>query len=223
MIEFSQNDIGMGSGERSHDLFAVIPGRSSVRAFRPDPVPGELIRNAIEAAGWAPSPHGTQPWRFAVIESSETRDRLANAMAATWRDQLRQDGEHPEKIEHRVRRSQERLTTAPVVVILCLYLEHAADYPDAERQEAEELMAVQSLGAAAQNFLLALHAQGLDAGWMCAPLFCPDLVRDVLGLAAQLIPHAMFPVGRMAAPPKRRPRLAVDELIAEWIGDVVNP
>ncbi len=205
--------------KRSQDLFDAIAGRSSVRAFLPDPVPGELIRTAIEAAGWAPSPHGTQPWRFAVIESRAMRHLLAEEMATTWRSQLQMDGDDPEIVERRLRRSQERLESAPVVVILSLYLEHAADYPDTPRQTAEKLMAVQSLGAAAQTFLLALHAEGLDAGWMCAPLFCPDIVRDTLGLSGDLIPHAMFPVGRMAVPPKRRPRLPVDELIAEWFAE----
>ena len=215
----SNPEEALGVAARSHDLFDAIAGRSSVRAFLPEPVPGELIRTAIEAAGCAPSPHGTQPWRFVVIESRAMRHLLAQEMASTWRAQLRMDGDNPEIVERRLRRSQERLESAPVVVILSLYLEHAADYPDTPRQTAEELMAIQSLGAAAQNFLLALHAQGLDAGWMCAPLFCPDIVRNTLGLPQELIPHAMFPVGRVAAPPKRRPRLPVGELIAEWFTD----
>jgi nitroreductase len=101
-------------------------------------------------------------------------------------------------------------------VILCLYLGDAHHYPDAGRQRAEELMAIQSLGAAAQNFLLALHAEGLDAGWMCAPLFCPEVIRDHLGLDGSLEPHAMFPVGLMASPPKRRARRPVGELIVSW-------
>lgn len=207
---------GRPDGQRSHNVFDVIQGRSSVRSFLPGPVSGELIRNAIESAGWAPSPHGTQPWRFVVIESEATRRHLASEMAASWRTQLRMDGDDPEIVERRLRRSQERLESAPVLVILALYLENAADYPDSDRQSAEELMAVQSLGAAAQNFLLALHAQGLDTGWMCAPLFCPDLVRIALKLPEELVPHAMFPVGRMATLPKRRPRLPVDGLIARW-------
>ncbi len=215
----SNTEEALGVAARSHDLFDAIAGRSSVRAFLPEAVPGELIRTAIEAAGWAPSPHGTQPWRFVVIESVTARYLLAQEMASTWRAQLRMDGDDPGTVERRLSRSQERLESAPVVVILALYLEHAADYPDTPRQTAEELMAVQSLGAAAQNFLLALHAQGLDAGWMCAPLFCPDVVRETLGLPQELIPHAMFPVGKMAAPPKRRPRLPVDELITAWFAN----
>jgi nitroreductase len=77
-------------------------------------------------------------------------------------------------------------------------------------------MAIQSIGAAIQNLLLSLYASGLDAGWMCAPLFCPDLVRDTLGLDASLIPHAMIPVGYAAKEPVRRPRMPIEALIAAW-------
>jgi hypothetical protein len=48
---------------------------------------------------------------------------------------------------------------------------------------------------------------------MCAPLFCPEVIQDFLALDRSLEPHAMFPVGRMSAPPKRRSRKPVDELI----------
>lgn len=77
-------------------------------------------------------------------------------------------------------------------------------------------MAVQSLGAAIQNLLLEIYASGLDAGWMCAPLFCPDLVRENLGLPISLVPQALIPVGYAAKEPVRRPRRAVAELIASW-------
>lgn len=202
---------------RSRNLFDVIRERSSVRAFAADAVPAKLIRRAIEAAGWAPSPHGTQPWRFVVLESSVARVGLAEAMASTWREQLLLEGQPSTVVESRLQRSKARLTEAPFVVVLCLFLGDAQPYPDAERTKAETSMAVQSLGAAAQNFLLALHAQGLDSGWMCGPLFCPDVVRVTLGLDSSLEPQAMFPVGRAAAAPKRRARRAVAELIVNWL------
>jgi F420 biosynthesis protein FbiB-like protein len=201
---------------RSQVLGEVIRGRSSVRAFAGDPVDLDMVRQAIEAAGWAPSPHGTQPWQFAVVTSEAKRKQLSGAMASTWRDQLQFDGNEPDIIERRLQLSQQRIERPPVVVVLCLDLARAHPYADGARQQAEYLMAVQSLGAAAQNFLLALHAAGLDAGWMCAPLFCPDIVRHVLDLPEDLVPHAMFPIGRAAAAPKRRPRRPVDELIAAW-------
>ncbi|MDP9366580.1 MAG: nitroreductase family protein, partial [Chloroflexota bacterium] len=109
-----------------------------------------------------------------------------------------------------------RLLEAPLLIVPCLYLADLDVYPDPDRQAAEETMAIQSLGAAIQNLLLTLYAAGLDAGWMCAPLFCPDVVRDALGLDAALIPHALLPVGYAAQDPKRRGRLPAEELIVAW-------
>lgn len=213
----NEDDSGSGPA-RSQDVFDTIRERSSVRSFRSDSIDASLVVEAIEAAGWAPSPHGIQPWRFVILESVADRYRLAEAMGDAWRGQLRLDSEDDQIVETRVRRSRERLERAPVVVILCLSLEDAHLYPDADRQRAEELMAIQSLGAAAQNFLLALQALGLDAGWMCAPLFCPGVIRETLGLPDRLEPHAMFPVGRMDVAPIRRPRRPVEDLIVRHKG-----
>ncbi len=201
---------------RPDDLDSVIRGRRSVRSFLPDPVPGEVVRNAIGAAGWAPSPHGRQPWRFAVVESSERRVGLAEAMAATWDAQLRLDGQDEEIVRIRLEKSKQRLIEAPVLVVPCLYLADLDVYPDLDRQEAERIMAIQSIGSAIQNFLLSIYASGFDAGWMCAPLFCPDVVAGYLGLVEGLMPHALLPVGKAAKDPVRRPRMPVDALIAQW-------
>jgi PPOX class probable F420-dependent enzyme len=197
-------------------LEEIVRGRRSVRAFRPDPVPRAIVEAAIAAAGWAPSPHGRQPWRFAIVERRERRFAVAAAMAATWETQLRLDGQDDATVAHRLARSRERLETAPVLVIPCLYLQDLDVYPDLERQAAEQTMAVQSIGAAIQNLLLSVYAAGLDAGWMCAPLFCPDVVRDALGLDATLLPHALVPVGFPAKDPVRRPRRPPAELIVLW-------
>lgn len=201
---------------RPDELETVIRGRRSVRAFLPDPVPANVIRSAIESAGWAPSPHGRQPWRFAVIERPERRLALADAMAATWDEQLRLDGQDEKIVRIRLEKSKQRLIEAPVLVIPCLYLADLDVYPDPDRQAAEEIMAIQSLGSAIQNFLLSIYASGFDAGWMCAPLFCPDIVHDHLELGDGLIPHALLPVGKAAKDPVRRPRMPVDTLIAQW-------
>jgi len=201
---------------RPAGLDSLIRGRRSVRKLLPDPVPREVIRGAIEAAGWAPSPHGRQPWRFAVVESADRKQALADAMTGAWQEQLALDGQNDAVIGIRLRKNQQRIVTAPVIVVVSLYLADLDPYPDADRSGAERIMAIQSLGAAVQNFLLHIYAGGYDAGWMCAPLFCPDVVRDVLNLPDDFIPHAMLPVGRAAADPVRRPRRPVDELIASW-------
>ena len=159
------------------EFFEIVRGRRSVRAFRPEPLTRAQVEAVLEAARWAPSPHGRQPWRFVVVESAAAKERLAAAMGAEWRAQLALDGQDRATIEARFRKSHERITGAPVVIVPCLYLEDLDRYPDQERQAAEETMAVQSLGCAVQNMLLAAFSMGFDGGWMCAPLFCPDDVR----------------------------------------------
>ncbi|MDQ3226923.1 MAG: nitroreductase family protein [Chloroflexota bacterium] len=194
-----------------------MQGRRSVRAFDTRSVPRAVIEGAIAAAGWAPSPHGRQPWRFVVVESQARRDALADAMAETWRTQLRLDGQDEEIVAARLAKSRNRLQRAPVLIVPCLYLQGLDTYPDADRQQAEETMAIQSLGAAVQNLLLSLYAAGVDGGWMCAPIFCPEVVQEALGLDATLNPHALIAVGYAASDPVRRPRLALDALIVDWL------
>jgi coenzyme F420-0:L-glutamate ligase/coenzyme F420-1:gamma-L-glutamate ligase len=198
------------------EFASLIRGRRSVRAFDTRPVPRGIVEEAIAAAGWAPSPHGRQPWRFVVVESQVRRDALADAMAATWRTQLRLDGQDQATVAARLEKSRDRLHRAPVLIVPCLYLEGLDVYPDADRQRAEETMAVQSLGAAVQNLLLSLYSAGVDGGWMCAPLFCPEVVQEALGLSSALNPHALIAVGYAAADPVRRPRLPLDDLIVDW-------
>lgn len=203
-------------GPRALPFEALARGRRSVRQLRPDPLPRALLTRLIELAGWAPSPHGSQPWRFAVITGARTKAELAAAMGAAWVRNLAMDGESDEVIAARLAGSTRRLTEAPALIVPCLYTADLDRYPDPARQVAEELMAVQSLGAAVQNLLLAAYDLGLDAGWMCAPLFCPEVVRETLGLAPGLVPHAIVPVGFAAREPRRRPRRPVGELIVRF-------
>ncbi len=192
----------------------ALRGRRSVRRYLEREVSEEAIERVLEAARWAPSPHGRQPWRFVVLTREESKTRLAEAMGEEWRSNLEMDGQSLEVVERRLEGSRRRLLDAPVLVLLCLYLEELDVYPDAERQESETTMAVQSLGAAAQNALLAAYSLGLDAGWMCAPLFCPEKVTAALGLDPKLVPHALLTLGYAEGdPPKRRSRRPLEELV----------
>ena len=188
-------------------------GRRSVRRYLGKEVAEDLVNRVLEAGRWAPSPHGRQPWRFAVISKGETKERLAEAMGEEWRSNLEMDGQSPEVVERRLEGSRRRLLDAPVLVVLSLYLEDLDVYPDASRQENETMMAVQSLGAAAQNMLLTAYDLGLDAGWMCAPLFSPEQVVMALGLDPKLVPHALLTLGYAEGdPPNRRGRRSLEDL-----------
>ncbi|HUE75218.1 MAG TPA: nitroreductase family protein, partial [Chloroflexota bacterium] len=157
------------------------------------------------------------PWRFVVLTSDASKLRLAQAMGTDWERQLAMDGEPPAIVAERLARSRERVLSAPVLVMVCLYLADLDVYPDSERQSAETTMAIQSLGAATQNMLLAAYDAGLDGGWMCAPLFCQGAVRQALDLAPELHPHALLPLGYPARDPKRRPRRPLDDIVVAWL------
>lgn len=198
------------------DFASLARERHVVRRFKPDPVPRDLVELTIEAARWAPSPHGAQPWRFVVITRPELKETLAQAMGEEWRRNLGMDGDDPEVVETRARQSHNRIVSTPVLIIPCLYLSDLHTYSDPARQEAERTMAIQSLGAAIQNLLLSACSLGLNTGWMCAPLFCPEVVAEALGLQLDLIPHALIQLGWAAQSPPRRPHRPITELIVKY-------
>ncbi len=149
----------------------------------------------LNAAIWAPSAHNRQPWRFAVIETQVQKEALAQAMGARLRRDLKADGMDENLIESDAARSYARITSAPVLIALCLSMVDMDVYPDEKRSRNEFLMAVQSVAMAGQNLLLAAHEVGLGACWMCAPLFVPDVVRDVLELPDDWQPQALLTLG----------------------------
>src|SRR5437868_15212929 len=119
---------------RTDTLATLLRGRRSVRKFRDGPVPRELIEQILEAARWAPSPHGRQPWRFVVLTRPELKARLAEAMGGEWQRTLEMDQQTPDIIQIRLEKSHERIRTAPALVLACLYLEDLDHYPDPGRQ-----------------------------------------------------------------------------------------
>src|ERR671922_1143490 len=65
--------------KRSREFLTRLRARRSVRQFSPDPVPSELIENAIRAAGTAPSGANQQPWSFVVVTEPELKARIRAA------------------------------------------------------------------------------------------------------------------------------------------------
>lgn len=199
--------------EASTDWFwELVRGRRSIRRYRSDPIPRPLLEKLLTAALWAPSAHNRQPWRFCVITDDQVKYSLSDSMGRRWCKDLSADGAAPAFIKRRVQTSHARLTAAPALVVASVSMEDMDDYPDKRRREAEWLMAVQSTALACQNLLLAAHQYGLAACWMCAPLFVPDLVRDVLTLPDTWHPQALITLG-YAAETKQRARLPLTEQV----------
>ena len=58
------------------DAIHAIMTRRSVRHFKPDPIPEELVEQLLHAAMQAPSAHNGQPWHFVVIDQREILDAI---------------------------------------------------------------------------------------------------------------------------------------------------
>ncbi len=182
----------------------VLTARRTVREFTAAPVSPAAVRRAIAAAITAPAPHHSQPWRFAVLESRESRARLLDDMLAAWQADLTADGFTAEQIARRVRRG-EPLRRAPMIIVPCLVAEAAHTYPDARRNSSERTMFLVSMGAAIENLLVALAVEGLGSCLISSTIFCREVAAGSLGLPADWEPMGAVGVGHPAAPAPDRP------------------
>jgi len=173
--------------ERSREFLLDMSRRRSVRQFSSDPVPPELIENAIRTAGTAPSGANHQPWTFVVISDPEVKARIREA------------AEHEEKLLYTRRASQEyldaiepigtdwnkpRITDAP-------YLIAVFEQPHAEGKKHYYVR--ESVGIAVGFLLAALHRSGL-ATLTHAPSPM-GFLKEILGRPENERPFLLIPVG----------------------------
>ncbi|RMF85590.1 MAG: nitroreductase family protein [Nitrospirae bacterium] len=162
--------------------------RYSCRRFLPDPIPRATVERLLDAARWAPTAGGLEPWRFVVVTDPGVRSALARAA-----------------------HGQRFLAQAPVVVcVVAVPAESAATYG----RRGAELYCLQDTAAATQNLLLAAAAEGLGTCWVGA--FDEAAVARLLSLPAGWRPVALVPVGRPDEGPGPRRRRPL-ETIVTWI------
>ena len=190
------------------EFWRLVRSRRSIRRYLPLPVAEEVLLALLEAARWAPSAHNRQPWRFCVVTTPAAKQELSRRMSEYWRDDLRADGLDAQEIARRIAISHLRLTTSPVLIVPALTMEDMDVYGDVTRNHAEFIMGVQSVALACQNLLLAAHDAGLAASWLCAALFAPELVREVLTLPDHWHPQAILTLG-YAAEQKEKERAPI--------------
>jgi coenzyme F420-0:L-glutamate ligase / coenzyme F420-1:gamma-L-glutamate ligase len=195
------------------DLHAFLRTRRSIRRFKTDRVPDSVLRSILHTATFAPSAHNRQPWRFIVLTDSPAKQHLSDSMAAEFQRDLEKDNISSEEITKRVNRSRERITGAPVVVILCLDMSEMDEYPDTRRKKAEYVIATQSAANAGMQLLLAAHAEGLGGVWVCSPMFAQETVQKALNISTTWEPQAMFLLGYPVEIPALRERKKLEEVV----------
>lgn len=194
------------------DTFEAISKRRSIRKFKTDPVPPELIAHCLEAGRLAPSGTNCQPWKFLVVRDAGKRQQIMDAAFG-----------------------QPMFSHAPVIVVLLgdtkayrkrfrtgqeLIETGALAREDAERALAaykEMKQADDDTGAIMMNCMLAgehmiLEAanHGLGSCWVM--LFKKDKVAELFDLPKNLFPIALIPLGYPDQNPPPRPRYALEEI-----------
>ena len=69
------------------EILDAIRTRRSIRAFRPDPVPREVLAELLDVCRWSPSGRNAQPWHFAVLGGAaldEVKARLDEKVRTSW-------------------------------------------------------------------------------------------------------------------------------------------
>lgn len=145
--------------DRSRRFLESMQRRRTVRFFSSEPVPFELIENAIRCAASAPSGANQQPWRFVVIQDPDLRRRIRQAAEA----------EERESYEHRMPDDwlealvplgtdwhKEFLEIAPYLIVV-----FRIDYGVDGERKIKHYYVQESVGIASGFLLAALHQSGL--------------------------------------------------------------
>jgi len=167
------------------ELLEAIKGRRSIRAFKPDKIPPEVIKKLVDSARWAPSAGNLQPWEFIVVTEEEKKQDLAKAALG-----------------------QQFIAEASAVIVVCANVwRSGAVYG----LRGETLYCIQDTAAATQNILLTAYAMGYGTCWVGA--FNEEAVRAIVNVPRKVRPVALIPVGKPREKPAPPPRRAVDEIL----------
>jgi nitroreductase len=212
------------------ELEKLIKERRTIRKWKKEDVPDDLLRKAVEIATWAPNGGNYQGWRFVVVKNREVILKMADAVQAiadkiaswpeslNWKDELER---------YRANSSFFRNAPACIAVFAKQYIS-VMDRPLLAREafdpEAKEIIsfrrssptAVQSAAAAATTMLLAFHQMGLGAVWLGAPLMAKKGIESVLKIPKDLSMICLIAVGYPDESP-RKDRNPVDQVL-EFVG-----
>jgi nitroreductase len=181
---------------------AMLTRRSRGQLDQPAPPP-EVLEKAFACALRAPDHRMIRPWRYLVIQDEALAalgDIFATAALADKPDM------EPAEIE-RMRKMPQR---APLIVVAI-----TTHHDDAKVPRDEQVL---STGAAVQNFLVALHAQGYSAMWRTGPMAAHPRVMAALGLTVGESIAGFVYAGTGQAEPKAQVPLQQEMFVRQWRG-----
>jgi len=195
------------------EVFEAIEKRRSIRKYKDEPIPEDLMNRLLEAARLAPSSGNTQSWKFKVITDLETRKKLkdlalgqkfveeAPAVIACCVD-FNAFGERGKEALKLVLSGAAR----PSMGMILRSVRSRKD-KDPERVVVNGVI---NVSIATEHIALAATELGLGTCWIRA--FDADGVEELLALPDGVSVLCLMTVGYPAQEPPPRPRVPLEEI-----------
>lgn len=183
----------------------AIQNRRSIRKFKPDSVPKELIDRILDSATKAPSAMNRQPWRFIVLTGAQKDQLLLKIQNRIVKSKLIKSFSHGALTTVAVMRK------APVL-ILVFNSEKKAGGLIRLFTSAYDVMHLQSIGAAIENMLLAAQELGLGTLWIGHVFLAVKEIRTFTNRNQEFI--AAVSLGFPDESPQARPRKSLPDVVA---------
>ncbi len=190
------------------DVVSAIQQRQSIRKFKEDMIPQELLDKILESATLAPSGKNKQPWKFYIV-----RGEKRAVMVAEMKKGMRRLDELGVKTGS-ARYTLRVLEQAPVTIFV---FNPTSKHPLKKRDTLEvyqDLVDIQAIGAAIQNMCLTAVSLGLGSLWICDVFFGYEELCEWLGEKGEMV--AALSLGYPDHSPVKRPRKPVSD-ISEYI------
>ena len=183
----------------------AIALRRSIRKFKSDPLPEDVLHTILGAGILAPSGKDKQPWRFIIVKEDQRPEMVHILRQGIAK--VKANGMDSGSSEYSAR----IMESAPVSVFvfnpdgLSPWLPHSTD------QNIDEVVDTQSIGAAIQNMLLAAQDLGVGSLWICDVFYAYTALCEWLGEKGAMIAAVSF--GYPAESPAVRSRKSYTEVV----------
>ena len=187
------------------ELEKLIKTRRSIRKWKTDAVPEELLLKAIELAGWSPNSGGKQPYHCYVITNPAIIAAIGEAVqeVTDYLASLCKSVEDQAVVERWQANSGFFRSAPALVAVSASIYQSIADKLQADNMDQPRVCEInrcrqiagsrlQTVGAFVDHLLLAFHALGLAAVWMAGPTQARRLWKKSSTLATMKILSRLF-------------------------------
>jgi len=165
-------------------VLEIIRRRRSIRKYREDPFPEEVLFRVLEAARLAPSGKNLQPWKFIIVRDKLLKEKLAEASIGQY-----------------------FIAKAPVVIVACGFPEECYSRMGRYMKSWPVDVAI-----ALEHLILQAEEENLGTCWIGA--FEETEVKSILGIPEEVKVLALTPLGYPAAKSSSRRRKSLEEIIS---------